>query len=118
MKRPLAKVKQSSQVLTSLLHPLSTLPIVGDIRQCGMMVGIELVKIKKLAHPFPTTARMGHKVAIECRKKGLLIRPIADVVVLIPPLNVGVHELREMIDILHISLRSYCLSYYFQKTAV
>ncbi len=104
--KTLAKVKQSSQVLTSLLHPLSTLPIVGDIRQCGMMVGIELVKNKETRTPFPYTARMGHKVAIECRKKGLLIRPIADVVVLIPPLNVGVHELREMIDILHISLRS------------
>ena len=71
--KTLAKVKQSSQVLTSLLHPLSTLPIVGDIRQCGMMVGIELIKNKETHAPFLYTARMGHKVAIECRKQGLLI---------------------------------------------
>ena len=104
--KTLAKVKQSSQIFARLLHSFSTLPIVGDIRQCGMMVGIELVKNKKTRTPFPYTSRVGHKVAIECRKKGLLIRPIANVLVLIPPLNIGEHKLREMLDILHISLRS------------
>ena len=104
--KTLSKVRKSSKILTRLLHPLSTLPIVGDVRQCGMMVGIELIKNKKTHAPFLYTARMGHKVAIECRKQGLLIRPIANVVVLIPPLNVGEPELREMINILHMSLRS------------
>ena len=104
--KTLAKVKRSSQILARLLKPLNELPIVGDIRQCGLMVGIELIKNKKTRIPFPHTNRMGHKVAMGCRKRGLLIRPIADIVVLIPPLNIEEHQLREMIDIPHASLIS------------
>ena len=104
--KTLAKVKRSSQILARLLKPLNELPIVGDIRQCGLMVGIELIKNKETRIPFPHTNRMGHKVAMGCRKRGLLIRPIADIVVLIPPLNIEEHQLREMIDILHASLIS------------
>ena len=70
------------------------------------MVGVELIKDKETRTPFPHTNRMGQKVAMGCRKRGLLIRPIADVVVLIPPLNIEEHQLREMIDILHASLIS------------
>ena len=49
--KTLSKVRKSSKILTRLLHPLSTLPIVGDVRQCGMMVGIELIKNKKTHAP-------------------------------------------------------------------
>ncbi len=104
--KTLAKVKTGSRLIKQLLGPIASLPMVGDIRQYGYMVGVELVKNKETRAPFPLTARMGHKVAMEARKRGLLIRPIGNIVVLIPPLNSSDRELLSMTRILHHSLLS------------
>ncbi len=98
--RTLAKVQKRIPVLQRLLKPLARLAHVGDIRQCGYMVGIELVKNKATREPFPLTVRMGHKVTLEARRRGLLIRPIGNVVVLMPPLNTPMKELRQMVFII------------------
>ena len=102
--KTLAKVRTNSRLLQQLLKPLRTLPMVGDIRQTGMMVGIELVKNKETREPIPLTARVGHQVAMKCRNHGLLIRPIGNIVVLMPPLNSSVKELRLMASVLYRSL--------------
>ncbi len=102
--KTLAKVKTGSRLIKQLLRPIAALPMVGDIRQCGYMVGIELVKNKETRAPFPLTARIGHKVAMECRKQGLLIRPIGNVLALIPPLSIVESELRSIISIIQKSL--------------
>jgi adenosylmethionine-8-amino-7-oxononanoate aminotransferase len=104
--KTLAKVKTGSRLIKQLLGPIASLPMVGDIRQSGYMVGIELVKNKETRAPFPLTDRMGHKVAMEARKRGLLIRPIGNIVVLIPPLISSDRELLSMTRILHHSLLS------------
>jgi len=104
--KTLAKVKTGSRLIKQLLGPMASLPMVGDIRQSGYMVGIELIKNKETRAPFPLTDRMGHKVAMEARKRGLLIRPIGNILVLIPPLNSSDRELRSMTRILHHSLLS------------
>ena len=96
----LIRVKKRSEALRNLLSPLADLPIVGDIRQCGLMAGIELVKNKKTREPIPSSERMGHAVAAECRRRGLLIRPIGNILILVPPLSTTVRELRRMTDIL------------------
>ncbi len=103
--KTLAKVKTGSRLIKQLLGPIASLPMVGDIRQSGYMVGIELIKNKETRAPFPLTARMGHKVAMECREQGLLIRPIGNILVLIPPLNISESEFRSIISILKKSLR-------------
>ncbi len=102
----LAKVKTGSRLIKQLMKPLAAFSTVGDIRQRGYMVGIEIVKNKKTKEPFPLNARIGYKVAMECRKQGLLIRPIGNVLVLIPPLSVTESEFRSIISILQKSLRS------------
>ncbi|MFB3070793.1 MAG: adenosylmethionine--8-amino-7-oxononanoate transaminase [Nitrospirales bacterium] len=102
--KTLAKVKTGSRLIKQLLRPIAALPMVGDIRQCGYMVGIELVKNKETRAPFPLTARIGHKVAMECRKQGLLIRPIGNVLALIPPLSIVESELRSIFSIIQKSL--------------
>jgi len=63
------------------------------------MVGIELVAHKGNRIPFPTTARVGYKIAQMCRHHGLLIRPIGNIVILLPPLNTPVPELQRMVNI-------------------
>ncbi|MCA9472402.1 MAG: adenosylmethionine--8-amino-7-oxononanoate transaminase [Nitrospirales bacterium] len=97
--RTLKKLKKKIRLLDELLRPLKNEPIVGDIRQIGLMVGIELVKNKKTKTPFQLTDRMGHRVAKECQKRGLLIRPIGNVLVLLPPLSVNSRNLRKMVKI-------------------
>ena len=62
------------------------------MRRCGFMVGIELEE-----HPLPR--RMGHRVTLEARRRGAIIRPLGDVVVLMPPLSISRADLRRLVEI-------------------
>lgn len=106
--KTLVDVKKRSRLLQTLLNPLAELPIVGDVRHCGMMAGIELVKNKKTREPFPSSERMGYRIATECRSLGLLIRPIGNIVALVPPLASTERELRKMVSILTKACRIAC----------
>jgi len=64
-------VRKNSRLLTTLLRPFRSLPIVKEVRQCGTMVGIEL-------GPFPAKLRLGHQVILEARKRGAILRPLGD----------------------------------------
>lgn len=101
----LAQVRKKSRLLSRLLRPLAELPHVGDIRQCGFMVGIELVQDRSTQTPYPLERRIGHRVAQACRLRGLLLRPLGNVMALVPPLSVSDRELTAMIAILHSAIR-------------
>ena len=66
------------------LKPLTEHANVGEIRQKGTMVGIELVRDKATMDPFPSELRLGHQVTLAGRRRGIIIRPLGDVVVLMP----------------------------------
>ena len=102
----LARMRRRIKALSRLLHPLSTLGHVGEIRQRGYMVGLELVKDRTTRESYPLTDRVGHRVAMEARRRGLLIRPLGNVVVLMPPLVTKINELMRMVSILHESIRT------------
>jgi adenosylmethionine-8-amino-7-oxononanoate aminotransferase len=70
------------------------------------MVGIELVKNRITREPFAPEDKMGHRVALECRKLGLLIRPLGDVVVIMPPLSISLPELKKLVEIVHAAVRT------------
>jgi adenosylmethionine-8-amino-7-oxononanoate aminotransferase len=72
---------------------LSGLDHVGDVRFRGLMGGVELVKNKENKEPFPFQERKGHQVCMEMRKHGVILRPLGDVVVIMPPLSVSLDEL-------------------------
>jgi adenosylmethionine-8-amino-7-oxononanoate aminotransferase len=97
----LARVRSKITSLARLLQPLSTLPHVGDIRHQGLMVGIELVRDETTKEPYPVEARIGQRVAAEAQKRGLLIRPLGNIIVLLPPLSITKHELARMVEILY-----------------
>lgn len=97
----LAQVRSKITSLSRLLQPLYTLPHVGDIRLQGLMVGIELVQDKTTKEPYPVEARIGHRVAAEAQKRGLLIRPLGNIIVLLPPLSITKNELARMVEILY-----------------
>ena len=104
--RTLARMRSRLRALTRLLRPLSTLAHTGEIRQRGYMVGIELVKDRATRESYPLTDRIGHRVAMEARRRGLLIRPLGNIVVLMPPLVSRLSELSRMVSILRQSVRT------------
>ena len=57
---------------------------VGEVRQKGVMVGIELVQDRETMTPFPPEQRIGHQVTLACRREGVILRNIGDVIVLMP----------------------------------
>ena len=70
-----------SQQLESALHQHEH---VAEIRQKGLMVGIELVRDRETLEPFDSKLRLGHQVTLAARRRGVIIRPLGDVVVLMP----------------------------------
>ena len=84
------------ELLTRLLAGMADQPYVGDIRQRGLMVGIELVQDKESREPFPVALRVGHRVILAARKLGAILRPLGDVIVLMPPLSITLEELETL----------------------
>ncbi|MEW9501771.1 adenosylmethionine--8-amino-7-oxononanoate transaminase [Jeotgalibacillus marinus] len=94
-------VQESAQVLKDLfIEQIEELPHVGDIRQLGLMCGIELVSSKETKEAFPVEKRVGYKVSLKMRELGMLTRPVGDVLVFMPPLASTKQELRDMILIM------------------
>ena len=98
--RTLDRLQPKIAVLTRLLKPLRGHPHIGDIRQIGLVVGIELVKSRATKAPYPPAERVGMRVADEARTLGLLIRPLGNIIVLMPPLSTTMRELRQMVEII------------------
>ncbi|MHB8909649.1 MAG: adenosylmethionine--8-amino-7-oxononanoate transaminase [Syntrophales bacterium] len=86
--------------------PLRGLPHVGDIRQRGMMAGIEMVVNRETKAPFPARLRTGHRVILEARQRGVIIRPLGDVIVLMPPLAISSEEIDLLGRVTYESIRA------------
>ena len=88
----LERLQPKIELLGELLAPLAAHPAVTEVRRCGFMTGVEL-------GGFPLELRMGHRVTLEARARGAIIRPLGDVVVLMPPLAISEAELRRLVSI-------------------
>lgn len=101
----LCKLKEKIKFMEERLEVLSDLSHVGEIRNKGFMVGIELVMDRSTKRPYPLTWRIGTKVGLAAKDRGLIIRPLGNVIVLMPPLSTGLNELDVIIDIIEDSIR-------------
>jgi adenosylmethionine-8-amino-7-oxononanoate aminotransferase len=81
----LQRARHLADRLAMLLAPLQALPGVAQVRQRGVMVGIELGE-GGLDQPFDPALRIGRQVVLAARGRGVIVRPLGDVVVLNPPL--------------------------------
>ncbi|HEY1371759.1 MAG TPA: adenosylmethionine--8-amino-7-oxononanoate transaminase [Candidatus Binatia bacterium] len=79
---------------------------VSDIRQWGFMVGIELADDKPDHRSYPVEKRIGHKVILEARRRGVIIRPLGDVIILMPPLTIGDDELKTLLDVVYEAIKA------------
>jgi len=78
-------VARLDPVFERCLAPLRGHPLVGDVRRCGVMTGIELVADRRDNERFDVALRVGHRVAMAVRRHGAIVRPLGDVLVLNPP---------------------------------
>ncbi|MDP2951748.1 MAG: aminotransferase class III-fold pyridoxal phosphate-dependent enzyme, partial [Chloroflexota bacterium] len=102
----MGKLQDKIALLREKLHSFWDLEHVGDIRQLGFMVGIELVRDRDRKRAYPYPAKAGIRVIQEARKRGLIIRPLGDVIVLMPPLGISREELGRMLDITYQSIKA------------
>jgi adenosylmethionine-8-amino-7-oxononanoate transaminase len=100
----LANVEKSSQILQEFLEPLVAHAHVADVRLRGMMGGIELVKDKAHHIPYGYGEKIGYKVCAEAKKLGVLIRPLGNVIVLMPPLAITRKDLMRLIEVISRSI--------------
>lgn len=91
-----------------LREEIEPLAHVGDVRQCGFMVGVELVQDKLLRQAYPIESRMGAQVTQNIRKYGVIIRPLGDVVILMPPLSITPEEIRNLVSATARSITDVC----------
>ena len=101
----LENLQPKIQSLEQRLREFTTLMHIGDVRQCGLIAGIELVKDKDTREPFAWEERIGVKVSLEARRRGLFIRPLGNVIVIMPPLCIGIDQLNRMMDIIFESIK-------------
>jgi adenosylmethionine-8-amino-7-oxononanoate aminotransferase len=94
----LGELPQRIEWMRKALERFYELPHVGDVRQCGFIGAVELVRDKKTRQPFAYEERVGAKVCRRARNKGVLLRPLGDVVYFIPPLCISDSELQQLLD--------------------
>ena len=103
--RLLEKLVPRIAYLKERLQGLAGLPHVGDVRQEGMIGGIELVADKASRQPYPWEERVGVRVCLEARKHGLFLRPLGNIIVVFPPLSISLDELAILMDGIEASIR-------------
>jgi adenosylmethionine-8-amino-7-oxononanoate aminotransferase len=91
-------VAEKAADLQAMLNRLAPWRHVGDIRQKGFMVGIELVADRETRRPFDPRRRVGAEVCQNIRRHGVMLRPLGDTIVLMPPLAMDVEDLQRIVD--------------------
>jgi len=103
----LDRLADKAALMQRRLAELADHPHVGDIRQCGMMAGIELVCDRDTGRPFDGNLRVGAAVCERARRFGLLIRPLGDVIVLMPAPAMDLDTLERMTSAAVETIRSF-----------
>lgn len=92
--RSFAIIRRRAEEMRRGLEPLRNHPHVKEIRQIGLMAGIELIRDKAKNLAYPAGMRMGLKGCDAAIRRGVWIRPLGDVLVLMPPLAISAPDMR------------------------
>ncbi|MCA9671713.1 MAG: adenosylmethionine--8-amino-7-oxononanoate transaminase [Myxococcales bacterium] len=90
-----ARAAQLGAALDARVAPLEH---VGQVRRRGLMVGVELVADRERHAPYDAASLMGHHVCMAVRRHGVILRPLGDVVVLMPPLTISEAQIETLVD--------------------
>jgi adenosylmethionine-8-amino-7-oxononanoate aminotransferase len=97
--RTLLRLQPKARLLGELLREVDAMPEVTEVRQKGLMVGIDL-------GDHDPALRLGHRVVVEARRRGVIVRPLGDTVVLMPPLSISQADLRRLVSVTAESIRA------------
>ena len=100
----LAALTAKCETFAEALAPLAKLPHAGDVRHRGLIAGIELVRDRRTKAGYDPGEGIARRVVREARRRGVIIRPLGDVVVLMPPLCCTDDQLREICEVTRASI--------------
>lgn len=103
-RRMVEGVQKKASFVEHKLEALKNRPHVGEVRQKGLMIGIELVRDKVSREPYDWGERIGVRTSLRARELGMQTRPLGNVIVFIPPLSSTEADLDIMIQILEKSI--------------
>ncbi|MCP4712495.1 MAG: adenosylmethionine--8-amino-7-oxononanoate transaminase [Planctomycetes bacterium] len=95
----IAKLGDKISLIDKYLREMVEMDYVGNVRQRGMMAAVELVEDKGTKKGFDPAKRIGAGMCQVLRSKGIMIRPLGDVLVIMPPLAIGMDVLAEMLEV-------------------
>jgi len=90
---------KAAALARALERDVRPLPHVAEIRQRGLMIGVELCRDAARRTPYPPGARTGHRVALAARTRAVVVRPLGDTVILMPPLSVTDEEIALLVRV-------------------
>jgi adenosylmethionine-8-amino-7-oxononanoate aminotransferase len=90
------KIELLGQLLDDLVAPLDH---VAHVRRAGFMCGIELAQDPRHGVSYESRLRIGHEVTLAARSRGAIVRPLGDVIVLMPPLSIAPETLEDLVEI-------------------
>jgi adenosylmethionine---8-amino-7-oxononanoate aminotransferase len=85
--------------IASHLARIAANPHVGDVRQCGMIAGVELVRDKVTRESYPYALQVGAQVCALARQYGVILRPLADTIVIMPPLIISHDSIDHLLNV-------------------
>ena len=100
----LKSLKKKIEILETWLKEVLNLKHVGDVRNIGLMAGVELVRNKKTKKPYDWTEKMGWHVTYRARDNGVFIRPLGNVIVIMPPLSISEQNLNRLLKVIKDSI--------------
>jgi len=103
--KSLEKLEEKIELLENELKEFTGLSHVGNVRNKGLMVGIELVKNKDTKEPYRPEDKIGWKVADLAMEDEVLIRPLGNVVVLMPPIGISKKDLKKLLNVTYSSIK-------------
>ncbi|MDZ4163493.1 MAG: adenosylmethionine--8-amino-7-oxononanoate transaminase [Smithellaceae bacterium] len=103
----LDQVADRACLLAEGLGRFQELTSVGQIRQRGLMAGIELVADKTTKEEIPSRDKAGIRVIRKARELGAILRPLGNAIVLMPPLSISRRELKKLLEIAFASIRAF-----------
>lgn len=102
-----SNIIKSAQIRSAVNERLLSIPQVGEFRQIGMIGAVELVADRNTKEPFDWTQRVGYQIYRNALKKGVLLRPLGNVLYFMPPYVINEKEIIEMVDVAGASISEY-----------
>ncbi len=95
----LRRLRPKIERLASHLRRIGENPHVGEVRQCGFIAGIEIVRDKASGEAFAYGMQVGARVCLHARQYGVILRPLGDTLVIMPPLVIAMENLDRLMHV-------------------